>query len=129
MWPSLWELVASIVLIAIAGTATFGGMSVISRGDITLQQQTYGTALLNSLMQSVTRDGYVVYPTSSGYPTQGTGISNPKNYAASIDVLNYEASKTPDFSASYPDSGLQEVIAKVRLPDGATLSATTYKTR
>jgi hypothetical protein len=129
VWPTLVEAVTAVVAAGIVGTGLFAGLSAVAQGDRVARQELYGAALVASVMESVSQDTYTPYPTAVGYPTSGQDIPNPLGYPVSLTVLNYQAGATPAFSQDYPDSGLQEVVVEVALPDGEVLRAVTYKVR
>ena len=126
---SLYEVVAAVVLLGTTGVGVFAGMSAVWHGGTVVAQESAATNLLGAEVEALTTDPYTPYPTTAGYPTSGAAVPNPDHLPVSLEVENYEAGATPDFSPQYPDSGLQEVRVVVTLQDGRTYTATTYKSR
>lgn len=126
---SLYEVVAAIVLLGTTGVGVFAGMSAVWHGGTVVAQESAATNLLGAELEALSADVYTPYPTPTGYPTSGSAIPNPDHWPVSLEVENYEAGATPDFSTQYPDSGLQEITVVVTLSDGRTYTATTYKSR
>lgn len=61
----------------------------------------------------------VEYIKSQTYSTTGSYLNLASSgYGFSYQVLNYAGGSTPNFSASYPDSGLQEIVLTVSGPNG-----------
>lgn len=121
---SLLEIVFSVLLLAIGGTAILGGLSTATRASVVLEERTYAEALAASVLQNAEASPY-----ASSYPTSGPAIPNPKAYPVTLEVLHYDPTKTPPFSASYADSGLEELVVSVTTPDRRVITLSTYKSR
>ena len=125
---TLVELVITIVILGLAGSAVLGVMNYVSRGsaDALLQQQ--AEAIANSYLQRALASSFANVNTFNGIndtdARDGTGAAIPglTNYSVTVTVANSA------LLGGLPAANVRRVLVTVTHDDGLIVTATGYKT-